>query len=319
MDDMKALTTNNTELVKMANWLDTARELILSASIEDAEDLLEKARLIRILMKAMKGAQMLRAKAIKLELLCLRRLAVLGHTPRGIHGSTVVELAKVSDAEFEDILTWADSTEFAPSTIVRRWGYARDSKAARERGDIADADILRRRQYGQPPHTDLVNHPQEHIEHTAHQVLADLSRDEDEFTTDDAAEMLADELQVNWEDSVTRQGLREIIREAIMREHHEPTVTLIPSGGGEGSGLSIPSLITFKTDEWVRIPWRCAELDQLEFMADYRRHQAKEIAATADKLEDLFRFLTALGCDHKGLPQILEYAVDVGRATVHTK
>lgn len=265
------------EAARQLDRLRRAREWVRGCAEAEALGAKQDAEMIKAWVRVHKAATAIAIEACKLEATALRRLCQLkSDAIKGQQRTAGDWLAAMTDAEFEELLAqmkWARS----PISLFREDQETARKNAVFERG----RDIGRGDGDYSPVDPEAVSKAANELLHSA------LSRGAVSVNE------LCDEL-LRWLDLdcrgedgyLVRTGIDSIVREALRSESFED----------EGH----PDFVTWKDEEagWLRIPWTAATLPQLQWMAEYRQQQVRELRSVADDLSSLAATLTRIASEH---------------------
>lgn len=285
---------------------------VSSGSIDDQiADAVTWAAQVHALAKLRENAAELTCEATRLECIIARRAAQIGRLDcykKPAWVAAAKGFASMTDAEFDELVE-SISVDRSISTL---WSYWAADRYRKQR-----VDRVARGLYGQPvaigstvdDFSEIVptetfyywdrgaeDGEYEDVRDAAADLLASLTKYGTPFTTAEAADKLAQILNVDADDVVTRTGMQVMVREAVASENRGGEVVELP----DGTSVSIPAVVTIKDSTvnsyngWVRVPWAGAGLDQLAAMCAHRRRQIVDMAAAARRLEHLHATLSAV-------------------------
>ncbi len=264
-------------------------------STTDQADLLnavDRARIIKTLAKAQKGAESVARCAIRVEVLALRRLAQLGHYVKGKR-SIQEWLASLSHTDLGLVLDAGRTATSAYRDMLKKQA---DDRSESWRSTDPREQWDRIASQGFSPYSDPGNPwATQGLAEAAHVVLSSAMTDERPFTTSEVTASLIEQLNA---DPDLAPALAEAVREAVRS-------SAVDMAGPHGR--AVPKIITFYDDqhEWVHVPWTIATLGQLRWMAEFRADQARQLQQRADDLARLVDRLSLLGDDSTTLAQIV--------------
>lgn len=283
---------------KMSLWLDNAEEVVKSCDADEAKDVLEKAGIIRKFVDAARAAGEIRAKAVRVELRCLRKLAFFGYKGESPQMKACIRrLLEMTDEEFEHVVESAKE-HGSPSSIVREAVRAKENleweKSEKARlakylaGNAGRAEEIGAREAAREAF-ELKCSNAEVVSGAVCELLKYMG-ESDATTVSGGAAKLAEILGMEYysEDAIVRSGLTHVVREAIRKgaNHSESVAFFVSKGGSVGR---VPPFVTFYDGDndvaWVHVPCYKASVGQLRFMAEMRRKQAEEAARVAGELE----------------------------------
>lgn len=296
--------------------MDTSAMRNLAAAVacgsldDDIADAVTWAAQVHALAKLRENAAELTLEATRLECIIARRAAQIGRLDcykKPAWVAAAKGFATLTDDEFRTLLEGVVKDR-SISTIWSDWDRA--ARYSARVGRIA------RGLYGDPvaigssvddfasivppthefPLVDRGAEDGEYVRETAGELLASLTRYGVPFTTAEDAEKLAQILDVDIDDVVTRTGMQVMVREAVATENRGGKAVALP----DGTTVAIPAVVTIEDttvnnyNGWVRIPWSAAGLDQLGAMCAHRRRQIADMAAAARRLEHLHAALSVI-------------------------
>lgn len=202
--------------------IDGLIEWVIKAPAEEVCWRITEVGSIREWLKAQKESTNLRVRAVRLELIALRKVAGGGLSGK-IAGAPQLRaaarwLASLTDAEFDVVLSEVDA-EKSPIALYLADKRQRDAMRDALRDDDGQSDWEARTyqgEYDQSPKVEKFRAEQRRRAATI--LLDELIEDGQPFTVAEAAESLADRLGLGIEArSNTAEGLREMVRTAIRK------------------------------------------------------------------------------------------------------
>lgn len=297
------------QLVEFRRWLQ--RE----GSVNDGVDAAEQADRLAKWVRIAKQANKIAVEALRVEAVALRLVA--NHDAVRLlppHRRAVARvLNDLTQPEFDKLITAIPDTwrQGLPAWVKQ---HASDKyRSSIERQDWADFC-----QVGDGhtlPRSPRIPEPKpsrrHNIEWAAQELLVSLLARGESFTTDEAARLLAQRLELPSDDPLLLDGCRFLVREAVREANDsDPGTGTGVNGDGvpgvysvNGDRVMLPSLVTYFDnrlhDRWhnerngsfIRVPVLKASLDQFAAMASYRQKQADELQATADALSRMVELL----------------------------
>ncbi len=241
-----------------------AREQVQQSSVPEAEQAIKSARMVLAWVRINKASREIAVEACKLQLTSLRRIYQAEPKHAGTDRTYGRWLAGLDDHRFEQILKDLDHVgPVNPAWVYRAYGGRlnpkKDDRHTSSKGAIG------------------VNSREAVAAAIADYLDAVTSLTATTVTVRSLTDKVADELGIGNEvraDLLLRQGIDVMVREAMRAERPD----------------ELPEYVTWKdpdTGEFVHIPWRFANIEQLEFMAGYRQQQAAEVKQKADELSDI--------------------------------
>lgn len=264
-----------------------------STRVEDIAWNSQEFQAVRDWLKAHESAQHLRRKAVRVELIALRRVATEGLASK-LSGSSQVKptarwLGTLTDEGFADLLEQLTGEE-TPISLWRR--------AKKEQEKVNSWLEWEDHLTGRP--TDPLLEQEYRFQgaaHAARQLLADLQIEGTSFTVQEAADRLAIALE---EDGVhVHQALRgtpltQLVRNAIHRDA-EGYETF---ANQENQPVRVPAFVTYETNNGVvRVPWHVASLEQLKAFVEIHESKARALADRAQEYRNLLDVLERLELD----------------------
>lgn len=241
------------------SMLDTIRR-ISDLAIAEAVAVADKAAIVRKLVGKWRNAAELTRTALRLECLALRQIGLIADDPREVlsknHASCARLFAQMTEADLEaeiagyhgngalGLRTWLQARARAAEVGNTEAVYGAHRQLRRAAADVVAAAIYA----GQPVTVEAM-----------------------------AAQLAAAGAYIR--DRATKEGARAVIRQAALE--------LVRDAEGDDDEANpdadLPRTITVKDAVlgWVRIPWRIATVEQLQFMAALRHKQATDLAAKA--------------------------------------
>jgi hypothetical protein len=282
--------------VEQTHRLRELRKWVQDAGPTDAAELAANAKKARDVIKALKASLDLAAEATRLEMAALRRLGELNRTdllPRGSNLKTAARwLADLSPDTFSQLLVDLEPGQTTFS-VYRQHMRSREEEEDRQRMANIGAGRPQRpvRGYDGPSQLEIAR--------AAETILESLTLRADTFTVSEAADELAEALEIPSWNRPTHLGLEQIVRDAISQT---------PMRGSEDFPYSAPQFVTYHEADvgWVRVPWERASLTQLRFMAEYRKEQADQMVGAWKELQDLLARLDDVAEKHPGTESCLE-------------
>lgn len=287
-------------------------DAVSSGSMDDQiADAVTWAAQVHALAKLRENAAELTREATRLECIIARRAAQIGRLDcykKPAWVTAAKGFASMTDAEFHAFIGGIEKDR-SITTLWTEWA------AARYRQERTDR--VARGLYGEPvtvgatvddfsrivpPETFYAwdrgaeDGEYDDVRDAAADLLASLTKYGIPFTTAEAAEKLAQILNVDADDVVTKTGMQVMVREAVATENRGGDIVDLP----DGTSVAVPAVVTIKDltvnnyNGWVRIPWTAAGLDQLGAMCAHRRRQIIDMAAAARRLEHLHAMLSAV-------------------------
>jgi hypothetical protein len=265
----------------MVDRLEEVIAWVVTAPVEDVCWQLTEIGSVREWLRVQKAATDLRIRAVRLEMVALRRVASGGLAAK-IAGSgelrvAAVWLSTLTDEEFDTVLRELDG-ERTPI------GLFRDDRAQREAlakslGKDQDSQWERRISW------DRSRADGEHFRRAVSTVLDEVLEVGEPFTVAAAADLLADRLGLEMEVRTdTAEGLREMVRSAIRN-------------GGKSIRVdefsSMPVIFTVQKDdgEYVRVPASQATIGHLAAHEREIRDRAEATLRRADELQETLSVL----------------------------
>jgi hypothetical protein len=279
-----------------ASVLRKMQQAVADASPADAADMAERARMASKVLAAMKAAGEIRREAFRLEAMAMRRLGQLqsSHLAGPQYATACDWFAALSQDDFDSLIS--DSTSSSPLGIYRK------------HLKLEYDDVLRRRGIGIGNGTvvESIDHPMavRDLAEAAGALLTDYTNRRTTFSVSEVAEELADELGMSRYDAVVREGLREVVRQAINIDSQNVEERW------ECDGTPLPRFVTYHEDcgGWVRVPIATASAAQLRCMVELREAQALDLLRAAEKLRAVLTRIEEIGADHPGLTGVLDIA-----------
>lgn len=283
---------------------------VVTANPEDVCWRTTELKSVRNWLAAHKAAKDLRIKAVRLELVALRKVGLAGlseRLPGGGQARSAAEwLAGCSDEQFDELLEDVSATSTpiglfrkfrAGETAVDRWGVGRRyySDAPYERDETPVSDDRWQR-----------------VAEAANTVLDSLEAESEICTVDDAASELQGVLQREareWVDFPV-PPLRDVIRHA-MAVSSRPGEWIL----GNGLAAKVPRFVTWYSHsegEPMRVPFAVANIDQLRAMVQLRRDKAEQAVRAAERLGHLHELLAGCPDDDADLETRFQWAVSEG-------
>jgi uncharacterized protein (DUF433 family) len=228
-------------------------------------------------LKVHHAASELRQKAIRLELIALRKIGRSGKTYISrlhVKVQKVAEwLAEMNDDSFNNLLNNVAGTD-TPLGLLNRskketaaymeWlkqKHTEDGGILNELGDVGYVPM------------DLNN--------AVRAILLEIVQAGDPFTVSDATETLMRKLHRNYPeldfpDELTRGPLKQVVRMALRRGSDKATILV----DQRGEHVRVPNLVTFQDERgyYYHVPFEAATLDQYEVMAEMRKEQMQIFA-----------------------------------------
>lgn len=270
------------EIARIRAWLAS------SASPDEAADAADQLRQTREWMRIQKAATELRIEALRLEFTAIRRVGQSGRDellPKNLR-TVARDCAAMTDAAFRLLL--AELNEAAsPRAVWNRRQRAIEVEEWRDYGRKLAADIDKPQ-----PHRDITR-----VQQAAHILLSEMRTEAQPFTvasaTERLAEVLVEQEEVDWMTSAARDGLAEVVREALRVEYADASGPLKVGG----RTYRVPAFVTYHEGDvgWIRVPVAVAGISQLKAMAELRQIQAQQLAAAASELADLAALLASTG------------------------
>lgn len=252
---------------------------VVEAPVEDVCWRITELGTMRKWVAAQKAATDLRIKAVRLELIALRKVALGGLVDK-ISGAATLRasarwLAKLSDEEFATVLSELDG-EKTPIALYQR--QRAEAEAMREAlrdksNDASNYEVWRARHLGRD-----YDFSEENRRRSATSILEEIIEVGEPFTVSEAAERLADALGLDID--VRRQtadGLREMIRTSIRRGDRSVKVD-------EWSSLPTVFTVALPSGEYVRVPATSATIANLR---DHWIEVSQRALAATQRAEEL--------------------------------
>lgn len=245
--------------------------------LDELVDAHNRAEMVKKWVRLHNAAQAIELEACKLDWLALRKLAAID--PMAIKSTKLRSgarwLAKMAQAEFDERLRRMEYP-MSPWQAERDEAERRWSNGLRAIGRGDDFD---------PPDYDLREVA------AAAAVLLAAAQAEGMASTTALREALKDALPNDRENDLVNEGIDQVIRQAFRSQS-------LPDG--------YPAWVTWYSESagWVHVPFDAATLEQLAWMADYRRKQAADLAASARHIEGLVRILRACSARLGGVQRL---------------
>jgi hypothetical protein len=266
----------------------------LADDAEYLKDIADQARLVMEMERIRKLGVELHRAALRVSVLAWRRIGQLGASiGSAAERQAARYLAKATPEQIDELLVAFTGRS------VQTFAYA---LAARLR-DSREADIVR--SGGPGPRPDP-NDPSRHatqslsnLQDAARLILEQIADAGEGFTVPDAAEGVLRELGIE-STSLTSLAAQEVVRSAIAScaDDADHDFSDYPA--------ECPTFVTYRSgDSWVRMPWRKATVEQLIWMAEYRKAQAVQMEAAASQLGRTARWFEARGNDQDLLGDVV--------------
>lgn len=279
----------------MADQMDAAAEWVRSASVDEAIDVAERARLAQAYVKAVGAARRLAESACRLECEALRRIGQLGSFDalrRTKNGAQRVGIAKSLAAMTDDAFAQLLATIPASATavgVMRAWKRDQDEAEADRTGRGIGSGRAKVPLDAAWSLRALVQ--------AATCLLDNYASDLGAIDAMSVAEELAQDIGSDWQEAAVRAGYKEAVRLAIQSY----------DSGGSWMHPDLPEWVSYEEDEagWVRVPARAASLEQFRAMVAFRRHQADTLTAQAETYERALAELDATAACFPDCPRKL--------------
>lgn len=266
---------------EIERWLDEAPHTEVAAAHNWVKD-------AQALIKIRKNMEHLFVDSKRLEAKILRKLAQVGllNEMEKKYRNPAKYLAEMTDQEFNHFCT-SIADHFALVTNIRsRMNDIGHKGVEAER--YARASLGECEQFNPKNHYGITWH--------ATELLKELYAGDETSSVKDIVVDLADQLDLDAEEVVVKQGLSHIVRTAITASQHVASELY----DIENDSFSIvPQAVTFEDDEaWVRIPWYKASMSQLLYMVELRENQVEQIKSKADSLRATYELLKRVQTEH---------------------
>ena len=255
---------------------------VMQAPVEEVCWRITEIGSLRGWVQAQKEATELRRRAVRLEMIALRKVAQGGLATKIAGGpqnkAAATWLATLTDAEFARVLDEIDG-ERTPVALYRADKLERDAMAAElKRNDREHPAPFS----GNPVDSD------DRVRYAAETILREVIEDGETFTIAEAASRVADRLGL---DSVIReetaQGIAEMVRAAIRRGSRTTAVD-------QFSVLPVAFTVADPDGHYVRVPASSASVGHLQAHASEVRKRAEETMRRAEELEEVVSRIYAI-------------------------
>lgn len=273
-----AIERRGTPATPSIEKIDGLIEWVVAAPVEEVCWRLTELGTMRDWLRTQKAATSLRIRAVRLELIALRKVATGGLAAK-IAGSSQLQsaarwLATLNDIEFAEALDEIDG-EKTPIALYRADRAEREAMSAALSGDEGSSDWKHRKENDRSAIDD------DSRRQAATAILRDVIESGEPFTIAEAAERLADRLNLDIETREdTAEGLREMVRSAIRRGDRSVPVD-------EWSRLPVAFTVNNRDDTYTRIPASTATVGHLVAHEAEVRQRAVSALRHADELRDL--------------------------------
>lgn len=292
----KALEIKAQAEVPTVAKMDSLIEWVVQAPVEEVCWRVTELGSMRQWLKAQKESTELRIKAVRLELIALRKVAA-GGLAHKISGAATLRasakwLAGLTDEEFATVISELDGDR-TPIALYQRDRAQRDAMREALRDKSGDSALheawLARRDVGG------LDEAAERRRSAATYILREVIEEGEPFTVSEAAERLADAMGLDVEvRRETSEGLREMIRTSIRRGDRTLPVD-------EWSDLPIAFTSHLPSGEYVRVPATRATIQHLQ--DHWYEVNARAVATTrhAEKLASMLDQVTHRAMESAGL------------------
>jgi hypothetical protein len=313
-ESLALISQSPTGVAQVSAWLDAVSDALSASSLpyDDAATATTRAQLIRRLLVVTNSVKSLIAKATRVELLLYRHLGKLSVTEDGNdlkpRQKTIIRVLRdMGNDEFNAFMSKVDG-HHAASTCVTEWereklfGRVQRESQQRFKSYVSGTG----EDLGEPSDDYRCSLPNQHdpeqYREAARVLLQGLAEANQPFSVAQGTAVLAQQLGVNDEDMVVESGLRDLLYRALRET--TPADARFTFNGTE---YEVPSFVTYYTDSdgWIHLPWECATVDQLSFMADLRAAQARELEESARRLRELVE--VARSCKKRKLSMVVEH------------
>lgn len=294
----KALEVKAPAEVPTLAKMDSIIDWVMQAPVEEVCWRVTELGSMRQWLKTQKEATDLRIKAVRLELIALRKVAA-GGLAHKISGAAQLRasakwLAELTDEEFEVVLSDLDG-ERTPIALYQRDRAQRE--AMREALRDKSTDAARHEAWLSGQAARGLGEEEENRRSAATLILREVIEEGEPFTVSEAAERLADVLGLDVEvRRDTAEGLREMIRSSIRRGDRTMPVDA-------WSRLPLAFTSQLPSGEYIRVPATRATIQHLH---DHWYEVHARAVATAEHAEELaamlegavYNAMESAGLDH---------------------
>lgn len=288
--DAAVLEVSDTSLEALRAWV-----VDPATRVEDIAWNAGEFQSVRDWLKAHRSAQELRRKAVRVELIALRRVG-LGGLAAKLTGSNQLKpvakwLAELPDEGFSNLLDEITGEE----TPITLW---RASKREEDKVQkwIQHEDELSGRPHYNPPtqrYRDGFLGPAE----AARRLLHDMQLEGTTFTVQEAADrltLLLEEDGIHVHQAMRGTPVTQLVRNAIHRATDGYEVLV----NREGETARVPDFVTYETSNGVaRVPWSSASIAQLQAFVEMHEDKARVLAQRAQEYRTLLDGLTTVTPD----------------------
>lgn len=228
-------------------------------------------------LKVHRAASELRQKAVRLELIALRKIGKSGKeyiSRLHVKVQKVAEwLADMTDENFNNLLNNVAGTD-TPLGLLNR--SKKETAAYMEwlkQKHTEDGGLLN--ELGETGYIPM------DLNNAVRAILLEIVAAGDPFTVSDATETLMMKLRRNYPeldfpDELTRGPLKQVVRMALRRGSDKATLYV----DQRGENVRVPALVTFQDERgyYYHVPFDTARLDQYEVMSEMRKEQMQVFA-----------------------------------------
>lgn len=294
---MNEIATIDQEVAQFQERLAQVEAAIDSVPVDQLGDAMQWIREQQAVLKARKRIGQIVIAAKRLEAKLLQRMGRLAEsTPEifKIAGLTTAEksaakyLAELTDEGFNNFLSFLGESGKVSSDVTayrrdeQERGYRQQIRAQAESGDSPRVGAAERQVFKQ----------------TVDEWVAEIIMTGDGHSSRDIVVGLAETIGIDAEDPVSRAGLNHVITAAFARVKDEERGYARYDDGTECISAEIPVQVAVNYDEWVRVPWSAATVEQMTWNADYWEVQADSIARKAHQARQMVQLLTTLQKHH---------------------
>lgn len=274
----RALEVSDESIGRLLDW-------VLEASPQEVTWNADRISEMRDWLKTHKAAKDLRVKAVRLELIALRKIGVAGLAGKikAQQGSAAKWLASLGDDEFTNVLSTVSAADTPIGLHRRSISESNDVRWWIENARISDGHVIHGIA-GETFHSvDLHN--------AVRRVLEEVTTDGESFTIAEAADRLSEALHREGRIEEYSEPYAAILRGEPLREVVRRATRVASDDTYQdefGEELSRPDFVTYTEDGrggYVRIPWQSAGLEQFRFMISLRRDQLDTMRRKVDRLE----------------------------------